>query len=72
MNAEILMSNEFVSFSSKIKTLKEERDVLKEEFQQQYAEYKEKLASIDKSAEQAEEEFNQWMEKQNEDPANAS
>jgi len=71
MNADVLMSDEFLSFSTKIKELKDERDSLKEEFKKQYAEHKEKLAAIDSAAVQAEEDFNQWMEEQKES-ANAS
>ena len=64
MNANILLSDEFMIFSKKIQDLREEKSVLNEEFKAKYAEHKEKLATIDNAAVQAQQDWDEWIKEQ--------
>lgn len=64
MNADTLLSDEFLKFSATIKGLREEKDTLNEEFKKKYAEHKQKLAAIDSAAVQARQDFEEWTKEQ--------
>lgn len=66
MDTKILLSKEFVEFSSKITALHEKREEFMAEFKRVHDEFKANLADIDTKAKEAQDEFDAWVKGQSE------
>ena len=64
MDAKVLLSDEFVSFSSNITALHEKQKQLKEEYKVIQHKFKKDLADLDQQALDAQNEFDQWVAQQ--------
>lgn len=67
LTPEILLSEQFVSFSSKIAALHEKKKELVAEFKKVYEEHKSQVKTIDDEAESLQNAFNEWANSKKKD-----
>ena len=61
---ELLLSDEFGSFSQTVDGIREAKKNLEEEFREQFAEYKSRMAEYDKDVVKAQEVWEAWKSEQ--------
>lgn len=64
MDAKMLLSDEFVKFSSNIAALHDKQKQIKDEFKVMQTDFKKRLADLDQQALEAQNEFDQWVAQQ--------
>lgn len=62
MKLEVLMSDEFVEFSEKIRVLHDQKKELNAQFKKLYEEHKATIKALDEEAKLAQDAFDQWAD----------